>query len=103
MKKVACIKFAGLASGGTEKALQNIAMILSQQDDYTVDYYYTNAAPFLNHWFVHPDNDENRKKWVESFGINTIPVHVESKESNVEPYVWNNTNFWDLFDESPSY
>lgn len=100
MKKVACIKFAGLASGGTEKALQNIAMILSQQDNYTVDYYYTNAAPFLNHWFVHPDNDENRKKWVESFGINTIPVHVESKQANVEPYVWNNTNFWDLFDES---
>lgn len=99
MKKVACIKFAGLASGGTEKALQNIAMILSQQDDYAVDYYYTNAAPFLNHWFVHPDNDENRKKWVESFGINTIPVHVESKQANIAPYVWNNTNFWELFDE----
>jgi glycosyltransferase involved in cell wall biosynthesis len=99
MKKVACIKFAGLASGGTEKSLQNIAMILSQ-NNYQVDYYYTNAAPFLNHWFVHPDNDDNRKQWVESFGINTIPVYVESKEANISPYVWNNTNFWDLFDES---
>ena len=98
MKKVACIKFAGLASGGTEKSLQNIAMILSQ-NNYQVDYYYTNAAPFLNHWFVHPDNDEERKKWVESFGIKTIPVHVESKEANLEPYVWNNTNFWEIFNE----
>lgn len=99
MKKVACIKFAGLASGGTEKALQNIAMVLSQ-NNYEVDYFYTNAAPFLNHWFVHPDNDENRKKWVESFGINTIPVYVESKDANNPPYKWNNTNFWELFDET---
>lgn len=100
MKKIACIKFAGLASGGTEKSLQNIAMILSQQDDYVVDYYYTNAAPFLNHWFVHPDNDEERKQWVESFGINTIPVYVESKDGHNSPFIWNNTNFWDLFNET---
>lgn len=100
MKRIACVKFAGLASGGTEKALQNIAAILSQNKDYVVDYYYTNAAPFLNHWFVHPDNDENRKQWVESFGVNTIPVYVESKQADISPYVWNNTNFWELFDES---
>lgn len=99
MKKIACIKFAGLASGGTEKVLQNIAMILSK-NNYQVDYYYTNAAPFLNHWFVHPDNDEGRKKLVESCGVNTIPVYVESKQADIVPYKWNNTDFWDLFDES---
>ena len=99
MKKIACIKFAGLASGGTEKSLQNIAMILSQ-NNYQVDYYYTNAAPFLNHWFVHPDNDEQRKKWVESFGIKTIPIYVESKDGNNSPFIWNNTNFWDIFNEN---
>jgi len=99
MKKIACVKFAGLASGGTEKVLQNIAMILSK-NKYQVDYYYTNAAPFLNHWFVHPDNDGQRKKLVESHGINTIPVYVESKDGNNSPYNWNNTNFWDLFDET---
>lgn len=98
MKKIACIKFAGLASGGTEKVLQNIAMILSK-NQYEVDYYYTNAAPFLNHWFVHPDNDEGRKKLVESCGVNTIKVSVESKDGHNIPYAWNNTNFWDLFDE----
>lgn len=99
MKKVACIKFAGLASGGTEKALQNIAMVLAE-NNYQVDYYYTNAAPFLKHWFVHPDNDESRKQWVESFGVKTIPIHVESKEANTPPYNWNNTNFWEIFDET---
>ena len=74
-------------------------MILSK-NNYQVDYYYTNAAPFLNHWFVHPDNDEGRKKLVESCGVNTIPVHVESKQADIVPYKWNNTDFWDLFDES---
>lgn len=99
MVKVACIKFAGLASGGTEKALQNIAMVLSE-NDFQVDYFYTNAAPFIGSSFIHPDNDENRKNWVESFGITTIPVHVESKIGNVEPFIWNNTNFWELFNEN---
>lgn len=98
MTKVACVKFAGLASGGTEKSLQNIAMVLAE-NNYEVEYYYTNAAPFLNHWFVHPDNDESRKLWVESFGIKTIPVYVESKEANTPPYNWNNTDFWEIFDE----
>lgn len=99
MKKIACVRFAGLASGGSEKVLQNIAMILAK-NEYQVDFYYTNPAPFLNHWFVHPDNDERRKKLVESAGVNTIPVYVESKQADVVPYEWNNTDFWDLFDES---
>ena len=67
MKRIAFIKFAGLAAGGCEKYLQNIACILSKSDEFEVDYFYTNAAPYIN-WnspFVHPDNDESRKKIME--------------------------------------
>jgi glycosyltransferase involved in cell wall biosynthesis len=100
MKKIACIKFAGFATGGTEKALQNIAVTLAESKKYHVDYYYTNAAPFLNCNFVHPDNSLEQKKWVESYGVKSIPVFVESKIGNKSPFEWNNTNFWNLFKES---
>lgn len=99
MKKVACIKFAGYAAGGTEKALQNIATILASSKKYSVDYFYTNAAPFIGCSFVHPDNSDERKKWVESYGVSSIPIFVESKTGNRSPFEWNNTNFWNFFDE----
>ena len=99
MKNIACVKFAGYAAGGTEKHLQTIAMILSQAG-YNVDYYYTNNAPFLNHWFKHGDNDKSRQKLVEDSGVNSIKVYVESKQACVSPFNWNNTDFWELFDEN---
>ncbi len=102
LKKIAFIKFAGLASGGCEKYLQTIACILSKEKEFEVDYYYTNAAPYIN-WsspFVHPDNDESRKKIMEEHDINLIEVNVQNKDGSGPPYTWVNTNFWDLFDES---
>ena len=98
MKNIAFVKFAGMASGGIEKYLQTIAILL-KNNNYNIDFYYTNAAPFTNGW-KHPENDDNRKKLVESYGIKTIPVHVEYKVGDREPYEWANTNFWDLFKES---
>jgi len=101
LKKIAFIKFAGLASGGCEKYLQNIACILANHEDFQVDYYYTNAAPYVN-WdspFVHPDNDEARKKIMEQHDINLIKINVQNKDGSGPPYKWINTNFWNLFDE----
>lgn len=91
MKRVACIKFAGLAAGGTEKYLQSIAILLAQ-NNFEVDYYYTNVAQLGN---VHPDNNKERQKIVESFGIKTIPVHLDTHSREH----WHNTNLFDLFDE----
>ena len=99
MKKIAFIKFAGLGSGGIEKYLQTIACLLPK-DKFQVDYYYTNAARFVNSNFIHPDNDENRKKFVESQNIKTIPIHVEYRIGNIEPYEWMGTNFFDVFNEN---
>jgi len=97
--KIAFVKFAGMASGGVEKYLQTIACMLPKEE-FEVDYFYTNAAPFINSDFVHPDNDPERLKLVDSHGVRTIKVHVEAKYGDPEPYEWVNTDFWELFDES---
>jgi glycosyltransferase involved in cell wall biosynthesis len=97
--RIAFIKFAGMASGGVEKYLQTIACMLPKEE-FEVDYYYTNAAPFINSNFVHPVNDPERLKLVESHDVNAIKVHVEAKFGDPEPYEWVNTDFWGLFNES---
>ena len=93
--KIAFCKFAGLANGGIEKYLQSLA-ILFKTDDHDIDYYYTNAAPLLQHWWVHPDNNEERIKFVQSHKINIIPVFVEARLQNE----WINSNFFEKFDEN---
>jgi len=99
MIKVAFIKFAGLASGGTEKYLQSLACLLPK-DRYKVDYYYTNNAPRSRETgFVHPDNDPSRKLLLENNGIKTIPIHIDMMDIE-SPSTWNGTDFWEIFKES---
>ena len=97
--KLACIKFAGMASSGVEKYLQTITALLPK-DKFDIDFFYTNAAPFIRSSFVHPVNDNSRLEFVKSHGVNTIKVDVEAKIGDKEPYEWINTNFWSLFDEN---
>jgi glycosyltransferase involved in cell wall biosynthesis len=94
--KIACIKFAGLGSGGTEKYLQTLACILKKKHD--VDYYYTNNAPMIGTSWRHPENSDVRKQYVESHGINTIPIHLDFYDNNQK--TWINSNIWDVFDPS---
>jgi glycosyltransferase involved in cell wall biosynthesis len=89
--KIVFIKFAGMASGGTEKYLQSLA-ILYKQNAHDVDYYYTNAAPITSGW-VHPDNDDNRINLLKSKNINILPVYVGYRHGNM----WHETNFFDVF------
>tara|TARA_Y100000004_G_C8956036_1_gene430884 strand:+ start:3497 stop:4591 length:1095 start_codon:yes stop_codon:yes gene_type:complete len=96
--KLACIKFAGMASSGVEKYLQTIAALLPK-DKFDIDFFYTNAAPFIRSSFVHPVNDDSRLEFVKSHGVNTIKVDVEAKIGDKQPYEWINTNFWSLFNE----
>jgi glycosyltransferase involved in cell wall biosynthesis len=94
--KIACFKYVGLASGGTEKYLQTLACLLATKHE--VDYYYTNNATLIGSGFNHPDNSEQRKKFVESKGIRTVPIHVEAVDTINK--TWINTNIWDVFDPS---
>lgn len=92
--KIACIKFAGLAAGGTEKYLQTLACILKREHE--VDYYYTNNAPRIGTSWKHPDHSEDRRLFVESHGIKTIPIHVGLYDEFNKN--WIDTNVWEVFD-----
>jgi glycosyltransferase involved in cell wall biosynthesis len=91
--KIACIKFAGLAAGGSEKYLQTLACVLKREHD--VDYYYTNNSPRIGTSWKHPDHSEERRQFVESHGIKTIPIHVGAY--NEIDKTWIGTNIWDVF------
>lgn len=94
--KIACLKFAGLAAGGTEKYLQTLACILKREHE--VDYYYTNNAPRIGTSWKHPDHSEERRRFVESHGIKTIPIHVGAYDETNKS--WIDSNIWDVFDSS---
>ena len=92
--KIAFCKFAGLGSGGIEKYLQSLAILLKDAG-HDIDFYYTNAAPLRNTTWIHPDNDEKRIALMFRHGINTIKVNVGYRIHNT----WYDTNFFSVFDE----
>ena len=96
--KVSFIKFGGMANGGTEKVLQTIASELPK-DQFIVDYYYCDSAPYIGSDFVHPDTDPSRVQYVKDNGVNVIKFNVEFKDLTTLTHDWVNTNFWELFDE----
>ena len=96
--KVAFIKFGGMANGGTEKYLQTIAAHLPK-DEFQVDFFYCDAAPYIGSDFKHLDTDESRVQYTESHGVNLIKFDVEFKDVTKPTHDWVNTNFFDLFNE----
>ena len=96
--KVAFIKFGGMAIGGTEKVLQTIAAELPK-DEFEVDYFYCDAAPYIGSDFKHIDTDPSRVQYVKENGVNAIKFNVEFKDVTKSTHDWINTNFWDYFKE----
>tara|TARA_B100000131_G_scaffold292861_1_gene307688 strand:- start:2639 stop:3733 length:1095 start_codon:yes stop_codon:yes gene_type:complete len=97
--KVAFIKFGGMANGGTEKYLQTISSYLPK-DEFEVDFYYCDSAPYIGADFVHLDTDQSRVEYTKSHGVNLIKVNVGAKDVTRPTHDWVDTNFWELFDES---
>jgi glycosyltransferase involved in cell wall biosynthesis len=97
VKKLAFIKFGGLASGGTEVSFQNVASALSK--NYQVDYFYCDSAPYIGSNWIHPDTDKSRKKFLEESKVNLIKFNVEKKDVTHKEHIWINTNFWKKFKE----
>lgn len=93
MKKIAFIKFGGMAAGGTEKYLQTLAIILKTNNIMDIDYYYTNIAQLEG---IHPSNSDERLALMQSHNINVIPVFVKEHNRNY----WRDTDLWSKFDES---
>tara|TARA_A100001388_G_scaffold4981_1_gene3613 strand:- start:44 stop:1135 length:1092 start_codon:yes stop_codon:yes gene_type:complete len=98
MIKVAFIKFGGMANGGTEKVLQTIASELPK-DEFDVDFFYCDSAPYIGSDFVHPDTDLSRVEYCKSHGVNLIKFDVEFKDLRTQTHDWVNSNFFDLFNE----
>ena len=96
--KIAFIKFGGMANGGTEKVLQTIASQLPK-DQFIVDYFYCDSAPYIGSDFVHPDTDPSRVQYVKDNGVNLIKFNVEFKDVRTQTHDWVNTDFWDYFNE----
>lgn len=94
--KIAFIKYGGLASSGTEKFLQNIAIKLPK-DVFEVDYFYCDATPYIGSDFVHPTTDPRNIQPMQDAGVNLIQFNVTYKDITKRGFPWVGTNFWDLF------
>lgn len=97
--KIAFIKFGGLAATGTEKWYQVIAANLPE-DEFIVDYYYCDAAPYIGSDFEHPTTDESRLNFMNSSSVNLIKFNVGYKDVRTYTHPWVHTNFWEVFNES---
>lgn len=99
MIKIAFIKFGGMAMGGTETVLQTIAANLPK-NEFKVDYFYCDAAPYLGSDYKHIDTDPSRVEYVKKNGVNLIKFTVKYKDVRTPTHDWVDTNFWETFTES---
>ncbi len=97
--KVAFVKFGGLGAAGTERWLQMMAANLPR-DEFDIDYYYCDSAPYVNSDYKHPDTDPDRLKYMKDNKVNLIKFKVGAKDARRRVHKWVNTNFWDVFNES---
>lgn len=94
--RIAFVKFAGLAAGGTERWLQTMAANLPK-DRFEVDYYYCDAASYVGSDYRHADTDPARMIYMRNHGVNLIKFSVGAKDVTIPTHDWVNTNFWEVF------
>lgn len=97
--KIAFIKYAGLATGGTEKHLQILSAYLPR-DKFDITYFYCDASPYIGSDYKHPDTDPYRLKWMESKNVNLVKFNVGFKNVTVPTHDWVDTDFWEKFKEN---
>lgn len=95
--RVAFVKFGGLSAGGTERWLQMMAANLPQEQ-FEVDYFYCDSAPYVSSDFKHPDTDLARLRYMQETGVNLIKFHVGAKDITAPTHDWIDTDFWNYFD-----
>lgn len=97
--RIAFIKFAGLSAGGTEKFLQTVAANLNKER-FDVDYFYCDSAPYIGSEYKHSDTDKNRLDYMKNKEVNLIKFRVKFKNVNSYVHNWEETDFWEKFDEN---
>lgn len=98
MIKVACVKFGGLAAGGSERLLQSIAAYLPK-NEFDVTYFYCDSAPYKGSDWKHPDTDESRRKFLLDHSVKIVKFDVGYKDITHPHHTWVNSNFFDVFRE----
>lgn len=96
MIRIAFIKYGGLASSGTEKFLQNVAILLPK-DKFEVDYYYCDATKYIGSNFVHPTTDILNIEPMLKARVNLIKFEVKAKDITKKYHPWMDTNFFKVF------
>lgn len=96
--KIAFIKFSGLAAGGTERWLQMMAANLPR-DEFEIDYYYCDSAPYIGSNYQHSRTDPYRQKYMQEHGVNLIQFRVGAKDVTKPTHDWIDTDFWQVFDQ----
>lgn len=101
MKKIriAFVKFGGLAAGGTERWLQMMAANLPREQ-FDVDYYYCDTAPYVGSNYKHADTDPSRLRYMQDHGVNLIKFVVGAKDITKPTHDWVDTDFWERFDSN---
>lgn len=95
--RIAFVKFAGLAAGGTERWLQMMAANLDRER-FDVDYFFCDAAPYVGSDYRHPDTAQDRVDYLRRAGVPLRQFRVGMKDIGVPTHDWLDTDFWEVFD-----
>jgi glycosyltransferase involved in cell wall biosynthesis len=95
--RIAFVKYAGLAAGGTERWLQSIAAHLPP-DEFAVDYFWCEAVPYVGSRTVVAGTDPDRRRALEDSGLNLVEFHLDAVDVRRDGGLWLGTDFWERFD-----
>lgn len=93
---IAFIKYGGLAAGGTEKWLQQMALNLPK-DIFEIDYYYCDPSDYLGSNYIHAPTDHKIYINMIDKNINLIKFKVGFKDVRHPFHIWKYSNFWKIF------
>lgn len=96
--RVAFVKLAGMAAGGTERWLQTMAANLPS-DRFEVTYFWCDAPPVIGGQGQMGDaTDPARLDYLRAHGIETVQFRVDAVDLRHPTFPWRGTDFWELFD-----
>lgn len=97
-KKIAFVKYGGLAAGGTERFLQEIAAELIHKG-FEIDYFYCDPKISPGSSWIHPPSDEGRRNFLKLAGVNLIEFQLSYKDLSKGDHPWVSSNFFQIFNE----
>lgn len=97
-KRIAFIKYGGLAAGGTERALQEIAAQLVEHGR-QIDYFYCDPKVSPGSNWQHPPSDDRRRDFLETSGVTVIQFELQFKDLSKPDHPWVSSDFFDKFNE----